>query len=357
VYDAQGPFVSLFLDTSRGTEDAAQRLALRWKNLHGELQERGVPESTLAAMDPLIDGAQHAGAALALIAGVDGVLHVEALPAPPAREVLVREGPVPYLLPLLARVQSLVPHVAVLTDRAGADIAARLPDGEGPAEHVAGERSPQLSRSAPGGWSQPRYQHRAEVAWESNAQLVATKLTEVVDRVRPRFIAAAGDVRALQLLREQSPKRVRELVQVVGGELASLEAVFRAADGLVAATAAADTRALVDRFAEERGQGDRAVEGVGPVLAALARAQVDTLLLHDRPDDERTAWFGDGAGQLAADRDELLGMGVAAPAEGRLVDLAVRAALRSGAAVRVLGEGEGEGLADDLGALLRFPGG
>jgi hypothetical protein len=50
-------------------------------------------------------------------------------------------------------------------------------------------------------------------------------------------------------------------------------------------------------------------------------------------------------------------MGVATPAEGRLVDLAVRAALRSGATVRVLGEGEGEGLADDLGALLRFPGG
>jgi len=74
-------------------------------------------------------------------------------------------------------------------------------------------------------------------------------LARLVDQVRPRFVAVAGDVRALQLLREQAPKRVRELLKVVGGEYASLDAVFAEADKLVAAVVEADNRALLDRLA------------------------------------------------------------------------------------------------------------
>jgi Bacterial archaeo-eukaryotic release factor family 2 len=356
LFDASGPFASIYLDTSGDVEQAAARVALRWKNLRGELLEAGVPEATLAGIDPLVEGSHTAGATLAVIAAVDGVVYQGSFPEPPARDTLVRLGPLPYMLPLLAWSQRLVPHVAVLTDRTGADLAARTADGSDHSQRVEGRTPPHIHKPAAGGWSQPRYQHRSEVLWESNAGEVAEALTRLVDRVRPRFVAAAGDVRALQLLREQLPKRVRERLEVVGGEYRSLEAVFAHADQLAADAAEADTAAVLGRFAEERGQGDLAAEGAAATLAALARGQVDTLLVTDDPDDQRTAWFGEAAVQVGPDAATVTAMGSATAVQARLADVAVRAALGTGAAVHVLAPGQPGAPRDGLGTLLRFAG-
>jgi hypothetical protein len=355
VFEASGPFVSLYLATERDVEQAATRVALRWKGVRGGLLRDGVPEATLAAIDPLVAEGYTAGSTLAAIAAVDGVRYSTSLPEPPPREAIVRHGALPYLLPLLAAAQAAVPHVAVLTDRTGADIAARVPDGSEHSERVEGRSSPHIHKPQAGGWSQPRYHHRAEALWESNAGEVAEALTRLVDQVRPRFVAAAGDVRALQLLREQAPKRVRELIQVVGGEYGSLDAVFAAAEKLVAATVDADTNALLERFAEARGQRDRAVEGAGATLAALSRTQVGTLLAAGLfLDDDRTAWFGPAPTDVGVDPAALAVLGVSNPVEGRLVDVAVRAALGTGATVRVVDPDRQVTPWDGLGALLRF---
>jgi hypothetical protein len=382
VFQADGPFTSVYMDTEGDVEQAAELVALRWKNLRGSMLAAGVPEGTVAAIDPLVEGSHMAGATLAVIAAVDRPLYSANLPDPPPRETLLRHGALPDVLPLLAAAQAAVPHVAVLTDRTGADMAARgVADEEARAERVEGRVTPHLHKPQAGGWSQPRFHHRAEAIWESNASEVADALARLVDQVRPRFVAAAGDVRALQLLREQAPKRVRELLTVVGGEHGSLEAVFAEADKLVAATVEADGRAVLERFAEELGQaaaggeaGGLAVQGAAATLDALGRGQVATLLLTGLfLDDQRTAWFGPAPTDVAADRDALVGLGVPAPAEGRLVDVAVRAALGTGAEVRILDPADETRSAEDrgtthdapappehapgegLGALLRFP--
>ena len=363
VFQADGPFTSVYMHTEGDVEQAADRIALRWKNLRGAMLAAGVPERTVAAIDPLVEGSHMAGATLAVIAAVDGPRYSANLPDPPPRETLLRHGALPDVLPLLEAGQAAVAHVAVLTDRTGADMAARVAEDVARTERVSGRVTPHLHKPQAGGWSQPRFHHRAEAIWESNAQEVADALTRLVDQVRPRFVAAAGDVRALQLLQEQAPKRVRELLTVVGGEHGSLEAVFAEADKLVAATVEADNRALLDRFAEELGQaaagaGNRAVEGAAATLAALGRGQVETLLLTGLfLDDERTAWFGSAPTDVGADRDALAGLGVPDPVEGRLADVAVRAALGTGAGVRVLevADRSRHGPAESLGALLRFP--
>ena len=373
VFDADGPFTSVYMDTEGDVEQAADRVALRWKNLRGALLAAGVPEATVAAIDPLVEGSHTAGKTLAVIAAVDGPRYSANLPDPPPRETLLRHGALPDVVPLLAAGQAAVPHVAVLTDRTGADMAARVADDVARTERVEGRATPHIHKPQAGGWSQPRYHHRAEALWESNAGEVAEALARLVDQVRPRFVAVAGDVRAVQLLREHAPKRVRELLQVVGGEFGSLAAVFAEADKLVRATVEADNQAMLDRFAQERGQADRAVEGAAATLAALALSQVDTLLLTGLfLDDERTAWFGPAPTDVAAGRATLADLGVAEPVEGRLADVAVRAALGTGAAVRVLDPAdrtrpaEGRGKTHDapplpaaapvegLGGLLRF---
>jgi hypothetical protein len=378
VFQADGPFTTVYLATEGDVEQAADRVALRWKNLRGEMLAAGVPEATVAAVDPLVEGSHMAGATLAVIAAVDGTRYSANLPGPPPRDTLLRHGALPDVLPLLAAGQAAVPHVAVVTDRTGADMAARVADDVARAERVEGRVGPHIHKPQAGGWSQPRFHHRAEAIWESNAAEVADALTRLVDQVRPRVVAAAGDIRALQLLREHSPKRVRELLTVVGGEHGSLEAVFAEADKLVAAIVDSDSRALLDRFAEElaqgAGRGERAVEGAAATLAALGRGQVEALLLTGLfLDDDRTAWFGPAPTDVAADRDALGDLGVADPVEGRLVDVAVRAALGTGAEVRVLDPTDQAGAGGDrarpsgappppahapaegLGALLRFP--
>jgi hypothetical protein len=362
VFEADGPFASVYMNTEGDVEQAADRVALRWKNLRGSMLAAGVPQATVAAVDPLVEGSHTAGAGLAVIAAVDGPRYSANLAGRPPRDTLFRYGALPDVVPLLAAAQAAVPHVAVLTDRTGADMAARVAEDVARSERVEGRVTPHLHKPQAGGWSQPRYHHRAEALWESNAGEVAEALTRLVDQVRPRFVAAAGDVRALQLLREQAPKRVRELLTVVGGEFASLEAVFAEADKLVAATVEADSRELLERFAAERGQagapgagtGDLAVEGAAATLAALGRGQVETLLLTGLfLDDQRTAWFGPAPTDVAAGRDDLAALGVAQPVEGRLVDVAVRAALGTGADVRVIDPLD-QAPAGGLGALLRF---
>ena len=352
LFEAAGPFLSLYLAAEGDVENAAQRLELRWKSTRAGLQEREVPVGVLEAVDPLVEGGHTAGEALAVIVPVDGTAYGRGLAARPVREVLARWGAVPYVLPLLAEAQ--VPFVAVLATRASAEIVARLPGGER-SQHVEGEGGPHLHRSAPGGWSQPRHQHRAEVIWERNAGEVAEVLARTVDEVRPRFVAAAGDVRALQFLRDESPKRVAELLRVVGGELPSMEEVLERAAGLVTDEVRGDAEALRERFTQERGRGPGglAAEGAEATLAALARSQVEVLLVADDPDDERTAWFGAAPQQVAIDRATVQDMGESLPVEGRLVDVAVRAALGTSADVHVADPG-GAGPRGGLGALLRF---
>jgi hypothetical protein len=361
LFQASGPFLSLYMTTSGDIENAGPRVELRWKNARTELLDRGVPESLLETIDPLVEGSHTAGACLAVVASVDGVLWSGSLPEPPPREVVTRWAPLPSVLPLLAQFQSQVPHVAVLASRASAEVVARTGEDDGDEQvAVEGERPPHLSRTKPGGWSQPRYQHRSEVLWERNAGEVAMVLAEVVDHVRPRFVAVAGDVRAVQFLRDKSPKRVQELIQVVGGELPSMDTELQQAAELAGATARRDTSELLDRFEQERSQRDLAADGLTGTFQALARAQVDVLLVEDGADEGRTAWFGEAGQSVALDRQGLLDIGEITPAEGRLVDVAVRAALLSGATVRVLEPPDPDAPADQrrpsegLGALLRF---
>lgn len=95
-----------------------------------------------------------------------------------------------------------------------------------------------------------------------------------------------------------------------------------------AAKAAVDT---LERFKEERGQHDRAADGPGATIEALQRAQVDVLVVHDGPEDERTAWFGGEPTELGARAEDVRTLGAPQPHEGRLVDVVIRAALGAGA--------------------------
>jgi len=346
------PVATVYLTTSAGVENAAQRSELRWKGLCDELAQAGADEAAVAAIDPLVGDAHLRGECLVAVAGARGVLFSDSMPDPPRRDV-GRWAELPSLIPVVEWRQSSPTHVIVLTDRTGADL---IVTGDGITDRIDEvEGDDRVTKSGPGGWSQRRYQQRAENNWEHNAREVAERVVRLVDRVEPRIVVMAGDVRAVQLLREELPDRVDELVRVTAGARsagASTDAEAGAVTRLVATAVAEDTTALVRKLREELGQDDRAVEGGAATLAALARGQVEVLLVHDDPDDDRTAWFGPQPTQLATTPDDIGAMGVDAPRQGRLVDVALRGALGTGAAVRVV-PGAGPP-AQRIGAILRW---
>jgi peptide subunit release factor 1 (eRF1) len=358
LYRQDGPFVSVYLDSRSDVVGADDRLSQRWKPLRRELADSGATEADLEAIDGVVAEGHRDGDTLAVFAAGGEVRMTQRLPDPPRHDT-GKVAALPYLAPLLDWHQSLVPHVIVLADREGADLVA-VGGADVIGEIQVSGDTEHIHRSAAGGWSQRRFQQRNENTWESNAGEVAEAVAKMAAAIDARLVVGAGDVRAVQFLQDA-------LTPEVAGIFRLLDSGQRAADGsvddiaedvvkVVATFVAEGTVARLRTFREEQGQGDRAADGPARTLEALARAQVEALLVHDDPSDERTAWFGPEAVHVAGQRQTLLDMGVREPREGRLVDVAIRAALGTGAEVRIVPGAGSNGPTDGLGAILRHTG-
>lgn len=358
LFDRAGPYVSVYVETDPEIENAAPTSVRHWRNVRDGLVEQEADEADIAAIDALVPDAHRHGSTLCVVATGGEVVLADHQPEPPKRDH-GRYGALPYVAPLLEWRQASVPHVVVRTDRTGADIVAVRRWGDEKAIEVDahGDESVPLSKSKPGGWSQPRYQRRVENAWEENAQEVADRVVDAVDSVDARIVIVAGDVRAVELLKSALPPQVVERLEEVSGGRSPDGSVDDVADDVIRLTstrAAAETVELLQKFREEKGQQDRAADGAAATLAALTASQVETLLISDDPDDERTAFFDPDGTAVALDERTLRDFGVESPREGRLVDAAIRAAVVTGAGVWMVPSAGGP--ADGVGAILRWSG-
>jgi peptide subunit release factor 1 (eRF1) len=165
----------------------------------------------------------------------------------------------------------------------------------------------------------------------------------------------------VELLKEELPKEALDKLEVVSGGRSpdgSIDEGVAGVDRLVEVAVAHDTDAVLAKFREEVGQGDRASDGPARTLEALAMAQVETLLIHDDPADDRQGWFGPEPTHVGLTEDTVQAMGVDEHQRARLVDVAVRAALGTGAGVRVIpGQTGADGPSDGVGAILRWSSG
>lgn len=334
---APPPYTSVVLDTSSDAPDAQHRLDTRWRDARRELVEAGAPPAVLDAVDAAVAGGHEPGDTLAVHAAEDGTAVTLRLPEAPAAEVLVRRSARPDLLPVLRHEQARQVGVVVAIDRTGADLVVLAPDAVpaagGREEHVSGDES-YVSRSAPGGWSQRRYQRTAEQRWETNATAVAERLADLVDTTRPVAVLLSGDVRAVQFLREHSPQRVAELLREVGGDYTSIDDVVEHATQELERLGVERVTAELVRHEELRGAAGRSATGVDEVLGLLGQGQVDVLLLRDDPEVlERSVVVGPGPTQVFPSPEEARAQGVAEPQQATLGDAAAWAALATDASV------------------------
>jgi peptide subunit release factor 1 (eRF1) len=293
-----------------------------------------------------------------VLVAAHGIVHLAvSLPQPPPQEHVLT-AQLPRLVPLLDALSLQLPHVIVLADRTGADILAYTA-GPDPVEteEVQTDRWPE-HKTGRGGWATKRYDATVHNNWHENAKDVAATVDKVAADIGARLVIAAGDERALGLLAEHLPQRVADLlVKVPGGGRhldGSDEVVAEHITEALAQRVAGDTLALLEKFAEERGQADRATDGVAATLEALRMAQVGTLIFADTRDRERTLFFGPEPVHLALTPEELLDLGVEQPWEALAEEVLARAALGTGAEIRFVGGGMEQSPTDGVGALLRY---
>ncbi|QGG96159.1 baeRF2 domain-containing protein [Actinomarinicola tropica] len=355
---ATGPFVSLTLPIEADAADAEDRMGIRWSNARRQLAEDGAPEDLLDRIEPIVTGAarQHA-AAIHLVAPSDGPVLVHLGHDDDVTEQ-ARTGPVPALLPLMRARDEDVAHLVVVVDREGADIWVRDSrgdtTGQDPDAEVDGDTE-HIHRGQPGGWSQRRFQQRAENTWEKNAAGVAAEVDQVARRAGARLVVATGDVRALGFLEEHLSEETKGILTVVDtGGRSDDDAVERAsaeADRLVADLAARRTVDALERFGAATGE-DLAVEGASDTLRTLSEGRVAVLLVHDHGAEERTAFASVDGSVAATERSVIEDLGLEV-VEGRLVDVAVRTALATGAEVVVVPAHGARVPREGIGGVLR----
>lgn len=355
---APGPWVSAYvgLDDRNPSGQPVERAA-RWHGLATALLDEEAPADLVAAIGAAVQAEPPGPAVLAAFAPEDGpvtLFRVPGLFEPDAAGF----GALPRILPLLGWLQDHPPHVVVVTDRTGADVEAVTVGGRSRHWTVIGPDD-EIERNAPGGWSQGRYQHRAEDSWAHNAGRVAETVVTAVRDSDARLVIAAGDVRAVQLLEKQVPDSLRRQVawrHIAGGRSpdGSQRGRPERIDEAVQEVVDEEDRTLLDRFVEERAPRGDGVEGVPQTLEALARGEVAELLLVPARLRGRTAWFGPRPSHVLADADALpppdWGPAVRAP----LADVAVRAALGTRAQVRLVRAGLPGSPAEGIGAICRF---
>jgi len=330
---------------------------LRSRGAVENLFRQGATEQAAAAIAARIAAAPPTPAVLAAFAAMDGtVLHEQVLAGGELPDEAGCQSP-PPVTGLLGWEQDRPPYLLVVADRTGADITASA--GAGQPEQtwtVVGPDDEIERKHGPGGWSQPSYQHRVEDSWRHNAARVAEEVITCAAAVGAQVLVLSGDVRAVQLLSERLPHDPALLVHHISGS--------RAADGSQATrgrlveqalreAAEIQTARLLTALHEDLGPGGLAVEGVDDTLAALACGRVATLLVQPTSADSRVAWFGAGPTDVYPDHDAAALSG-APIRSGRLVDVVVRAALLSGARVRIIAQHTPAQPADGIGALCRY---
>jgi hypothetical protein len=355
LYEHFGGYVSVYLDTSRDSEDATSAVDLRWRSARERLASAGADHATLDALAAVMTDARRGAPGRAAFGRGGRVLLTEALPLPPRREI-ARLAPLPHVMPLLAQRRPHVPYLRVTARHDGGEIVSVTAAGTQDDEEVTGTEGP-VHKVKGGGSAQLKYQHYTEDAWQANAKELAGRVTAEAREVGAELIVVAGDPVARTLLvRELGPDLAAITVTVEREVSADSGEVARAADEAVARHVAQRSQ---ERFEHWRTQlaHDHGVQGLAATMTALRDGSVDELLLVDHPESVLTAWIGPGGTELAATAAELTGLGVQDPVQDRADAALARGLAASDARLYILpGDLASSGAPQDgVGAVLRVP--
>ncbi|WP_445258138.1 baeRF2 domain-containing protein [Nocardioides aurantiacus] len=259
----------------------------RWTRIRHELERLELPSAVVEEVGDRLTSNTHVPGEVrrTLVATPEGVVFDDVHEGHDAHPEVVDLAPLPDLSAWIAREDAATPFVLAVVDREGADVEVYRASSRPVAAHDSVTGDTVHVRKVPsGGWSHRRYQETAENAWRHNARLVVEAVLEALDAHPAPLVLVAGEVRARsEVVRawEEGATTAR-LVEVESGGRgagASDDALWHEVqEHLRRHTAEADADALA-RLDEARGRDRGAAAGADDVLDALAKAQVDRLLL------------------------------------------------------------------------------
>lgn len=317
VYDAAGPFATVYMEARSPAEDARHQVRLRWDALRGQLAESGASEAQLAALDEAIldepSGEVQADGRV-LVAGSDGVLLNEPwdaalgagdaahLSGQPELGAFIREWAhaVRLLVAVVDQNRAVVRREVAVADRE---------HPAGPEEVVEPDTVESVHKPRGQALSHKQIQRRAHETVEQNAREIAEHLQSVAKQWRPDVLVLAGEVQGRTAVHEALPEALARICHQTdsGGTVdeAAEEALTAALRELASDIAAERDHHHRERFEEAKAQ-DRAVEGSRAVAQAAEVGAVDTL------------FFGDG--EPPADDAELLAACARTDADAAVLD-------------------------------------
>jgi hypothetical protein len=356
---ADGPFVTVLVESESAVEKPADRYDLVWKDVSRALLEQGVDGATVEAVVSA-KGTHDEGQSRLVVASTgDHEVRLAMSLRHPPRQPIIDVAPLPHLLPLVDELSQRVPYVLVRCDRAGATVEAWRNLGD-QAATVEGDVESGWGPDprGPSAWQHTTHQHLLEQGWIGDiAKDIVRTISRLANQVKPELVIGAGDQRELHAIEEHLPADLKgRWTTVAGGrgEDGSEPLVRRRVKDLLHLHLALKELDLLDKYAEERGQLDRGCDGIAETVEALRKAQVDTLLIPTWSPFHGVLWFGPEPTQIGSSPEELAAFGEPTATSGPIVDVLLRAAIGTGADVRHVAHELDQAPHGGAGALLRY---
>lgn len=281
-------FATIYLPSPSAIEDAEQQFAIRTKNLRQELEQADAAASMINLVDEALGRSDHADAVGRFLVVSEQRVVLDRDLVRPVDRVDITISPVPAILPMLEISRVDEPHVAVLVDRTGAHIYERSGVADPVAVDVVEGEELHVQRSQPGGWSQKRFQTRAENTWEQNAKQTVEDI--LTDRADVDLIIVGGDVRAVGFFTEHVPNGPT-VVEVEGSRSADHDVFLDNADRVLRTRAAERQVEALDRAKQAVATGNGAEGDAALHLITQGRAG-EVIIGNDHRDQHRaTAEF------------------------------------------------------------------
>lgn len=292
IYQQDGPFVTVYAEVGRNTEDAVAQREARWTTLRHQLEHAGVPSSLIADLGDLMNDNTHLEGEVrrTVVASGDSIVFDDVQPGHTHWPEMFDIAPLPDLSGWLAAADASRSFLLVNTDRVRADISLhRALPGPPDAERSVDGDDFYITKVAEGDWAQKQFQQTAENTWKHNASLVADEARTLARRHGTTATLIAGETRARSEVARALELDAEALAPVIeiesGGRAAgaSSSALWDEVTEVVTGLAREHDTDIAARLAEARGRGEGAATGLDDVVAALAQSRVEHLVV-DMPE-------------------------------------------------------------------------
>ncbi len=354
------PVISLYLSlmaNQNGREEHQQFVRKvfgeRVKGMPQESPERESLEKDFEKIQAFLEKTNAAEGQAVAIFACSGSDLFEAIPleAPIVEHWLIISS-VPHLYPLAKLVENYPRYAAVMLDTNKARIFV-FGAGTEREEQIVGEKT---RRTSGGGWSQARYQRRADNVHVHHVKEVVDTLDKIVREEGIQHIVVSGAEVAMPILREQLPKHLADKIVEIGphepGESGSF--VQRTMAALREKDAETDIEKVQELMDAWR-SGGLGVAGPEATLSAFQLGQVDELIITATPDTLKPVQnLPDDAAPGSVEVATSNPSGAADEGRLKLSDELVTRAQQTAARIRFIEDASLLAEIGGVGALLRF---